>query len=48
MLIASAPPWQAASAVTVISVMFGVNFTMTGTSATSFAQYVCFSTNSGT
>src|SRR5699024_10639540 len=48
MLIASAPQSAAASAVVVISVIFGVNFTITGVFAASLTQYVCFSTNSGT
>ncbi|MMZ64283.1 hypothetical protein D1872_265960 [compost metagenome] len=46
-LTASAPPNTAWRATTVMSVILGVSFTMTGVCATSFTQYVCISTRSG-
>ncbi len=44
----SAPPWRAARAATVMSVMFGVSLTRTGTSDASFAHPVIISMYSGT
>ena len=47
-LTASAPPFSAASATRVMSVTFGVSFTITGVFAASFAHAVIISVYSGT